>query len=71
MKLAPRIDSREEQGTPRSLLPPRPPPPQKKNFLKEGELTIYLSSAKKVPSVWHALQILEGLNAGVALTVDG
>ena len=69
MKLAPRVDSREERGTPRSLLPP-PPPSQKKNFLKEGQLTIYLSSAKKVPSVWHALQILEGLNGGVALTVD-
>ena len=74
MKLAPRVDSREERGTPRSLLPPPPPPPpppKKKKKLKEGQLTIYLSSAKKVPSVRNALQILEGLNGGVTLTVDG
>ena len=57
-----------------ALAPAAPPPPQKKkkkNFLKEEQLTLYLSSAKKVLSVRHALQILEGLNGGVTLMVDG
>ena len=63
MKLAPRVDSREERGTPRSLLPP-----PKKLFKGGTAHNIPFISEKSSSAACFAN--IRGLNGGVGLTVD-